>query len=388
MYRSAGIGAEGSNGMTTDSVQLAQKLIRFASLNPPGEEKACADFVADLLSEDGFSIARHEFAPGRPSLVARLAGDAALPPLCFTGHLDVVPLGSAPWRHPPFDAVIADGKLHGRGSSDMKAGIAAFITAALAHRRDGAVFRRGLTFVITAGEETGCEGAFDLARKNALGDCALLIVAEPTSNHPVFAHKGSLRVKVSAKGKTAHSSMPEEGDNAITKITAWMSQLTQHRFAAEHPLLGRSTAAITMVGGGQNINSVPDAAWFTVDFRTLPDHDHAGLLANLAAMFGPQAAIETITDFKGFATLPDEPATAPLMDLLAARLGTRPIPSGAPYFTDASALVPGFNHAPTIVIGPGEAEQCHKTDEYCHVARIIEAFEIYHALIQRMCISA
>ncbi|MET0968533.1 MAG: M20 family metallopeptidase [Tardiphaga sp.] len=372
----------------TDSVRLAQKLIQFPSLNPPGEEKPCADFVADLLSRNGFNITRHDFAPNRPSLIARLPGTSPLAPLCFTGHLDVVPLGNAPWQHPPFEGVIADGRLYGRGSSDMKAGIAAFISAALAHLRDGAVFRRGLTFVITAGEETGCEGAFDLARKDALGDCALLIVAEPTSNHPVFAHKGSLRVKVSAKGRTAHSSMPEEGDNAITKVTTWISRLTQHRFAAEHPLLGRSTAAVTMMGGGQNINSVPDAAWFTADFRTLPDHDHAGLLADLAQMFGPEAEIETITDFKGFATSPEEPATAPLMDLLTDRLGLRPVPSGAPYFTDASALVPGFNYAPTIVIGPGEAEQCHKTDEYCHVARIDEAFDIYHALMQRMCVSA
>ncbi|MET0219048.1 MAG: M20 family metallopeptidase [Tardiphaga sp.] len=372
----------------TDSVQLAQKLIQFPSLNPPGDEKPCADFIANLLSRNGFNIMRHDFAPNRPSLVARLPGTSPLVPLCFTGHLDVVPLGNAPWQHPPFEGVIADGRLYGRGSSDMKAGIAAFISAALAHLRDGAVFRRGLTFVITAGEETGCEGAFDLARKDALGDCALLIVAEPTSNHPVFAHKGSLRVKVSAKGRTAHSSMPEEGDNAITKVTTWISRLTQHRFAAEHPLLGRSTAAVTMIGGGQNINSVPDAAWFTADFRTLPDHDHAGLLADLAQMFGPEAEIETITDFKGFATSPEEPATAPLMDLLTDRLGLRPVPSGAPYFTDASALVPGFNYAPTIVIGPGEAEQCHKTDEYCHVARIDEAFDIYHALMQRMCVSA
>jgi succinyl-diaminopimelate desuccinylase len=378
---------KGSDNMTSESVLLSQELIRFPSLNPPGDEKHCAAFVAELLSGHGFVVDRFDFALDRPSLVARLPGSTSLAPLCFTGHLDVVPLGHTPWQHPPFDGVIADGNLYGRGSSDMKAGIAAFITAALAHQRDGAMFRRGITLVITAGEETGCEGAFHLAREGALGECALLIVAEPTSNVPVFAHKGSLRVRVSATGKAAHSSMPDEGDNAISKITAWISRLTAQRFPAEHPLLGRSTAAVTMIGGGQNINTVPDAAWFTVDFRTLPDHDHAELLADLRQMFGPQADIEVITDFKGFATDPDAPATLPLMSLLTERMGRKPLPLGAPYFTDASALVPGFNNAPTIVIGPGEAEQCHKTDEYCHVGRIDEAFAIYHALIQRMCIS-
>src|SRR4051812_49381526 len=120
------------DGSMTDSVRLARELIRFASLNPPGEEKPCADFVEDLLSRNSFDVARHDFAPNRPSLVARLPGTSPLAPLCFTGHLDVVPLGNRPWQHPPFEGVITNGRLYGRGSSDMKAGIAAFISAALA----------------------------------------------------------------------------------------------------------------------------------------------------------------------------------------------------------------------------------------------------------------
>lgn len=287
---------------------------------------------------------------------------------------------------PPFAGAIEDGKLFGRGSSDMKAGIAAFISASLALRRENAVFRRGVTFVITSGEETGCEGAFHLAQLGVLGDCKLLIVAEPTSNLPIFAHKGSLRVRVSAEGRTAHSSMPELGDNAIYKVTNWISILARHRFQNEHTLLGRTTAAVTTIGGGQNINSVPDSAYFTVDFRTLPDHDHSALLVDLRRMFGPDAGLQVVTDFKGFATEPDDPAAAPLMALLTKRLGHRPAPAGAPYFTDASALVPGFGGAATVVIGPGEAEQCHKTDEYCLVERIDEAFEIYSALMRQMCI--
>jgi succinyl-diaminopimelate desuccinylase len=191
--------------MTIDAVELARKLVAFPSANPPGEEKACADFVAQLLEEHGFAVARYEFAPGRPSLIARAGGTENLKPLCFTGHLDVVPVGNAPWRHPPFAAVIADGKLHGRGSADMKSGVAAFITAACALLARGAPLRRGLTLVITAGEETGCEGAFDLARRGVLGEAELLIVAEPTSNRPIAAHKGSFRVAVTARGRSRAS---------------------------------------------------------------------------------------------------------------------------------------------------------------------------------------
>jgi succinyl-diaminopimelate desuccinylase len=369
---------------TSDSVELARKLVQFPSLNPPGDEKACADYLAHLLRQAGLEVELHEFASGRPSMVARLGGTTDLKPLAFTGHLDVVPLGEKPWSSPPFAAEIRDGKLVGRGSSDMKAGVAAFVIATIAQaKRNKPV--RGITLVITAGEETGCEGAFHLARVGSLGKAELLIVAEPTSNLPIIAHKGSVRLRITAKGKSAHSSMPELGDNAIYKVAEWIRRIEALRFEDSHPLLGNTTASVTTVSGGQNINSVPDSAGFTVDFRTVPSHDHGELVTEIQRVCGKEAAIEVVTDFKGFATAPSHTAIEPLMGILEERLGNRPNPIGAPYFTDASALVPGFDNVPTVVIGPGEAAQCHQTDEFCYVHQIDEAFEIYTALIRRMC---
>ena len=272
--------------MPSDAVRLAQKLIQFPSLYPPGNEKACAEFVAHHLESMGFPVETYEFAPGRPSLVARLGGSFGGEPLAFTGHLDVLPVGAAQWHFPPFDAVLDEGALHGRGSCDMKSGIAAFITAAARLQAEGAVLRRGLIFVITAGEETGCEGAFDQAKRRILGEAELLIVAEPTSNQPVIAHQGSLRDVVTARGRTAHSAMPHEGENAISKVVGWITCIEAHRFEKIHPLLGRTTAVTTTIVGGQNVNSVPDTASFTVDFRTLPDDDHAALLNLLRDLFG------------------------------------------------------------------------------------------------------
>ena len=369
-----------------DAVALAQDLVRFPSLNPPGDEKACVEYVGRLLRGLGFSVESFDFAPNRPSLVAKMAGTFPDKPLCFTGHLDVVPIGSAPWRYPPFEGVVADGALHGRGSCDMKSGIAAFIAATADLLKQGIRLRRGLTFVITAGEESGCEGAFDLCRRRVLGEAELLVVAEPTSNRPVIAHKGSLRLAVTARGTTAHSSMPEEGDNAISKAVKWISRLQAHSFDCSHPLLGPTTAVVTTITGGQNINSVPDIARFTIDFRTLPEDSHSGLQRELQTMFGEEAEIQVITDFRGFSTPPDSPALRPLIDLLSRRFGRPPRLHGAPYYTDASALVPGFANAPTVVIGPGQSQQCHKTDEHCPVADIETAKEIYSELIHGMCL--
>jgi succinyl-diaminopimelate desuccinylase len=372
--------------MTLNSVALAQDLIRFPSLNPPGQEKDCAAFIAALLRRWGFSVTSHDFAPDRPTLVAHLAGTSDEKPLCFTGHIDVVPLGAAEWTHPPFGGVVEDGRLYGRGASDMKAGVAAFLAAACNLVADGHRFHRGITLVITAGEETGCEGAFHVARAGVLGPSALLVVAEPTENEPVFAHKGSLRVAVTARGRTAHSSMPEEGVNAVEAAVGWIAALRDHAIPGAHPLLGRATACVTTIRGGENINSVPDLAEFTIDLRTLPDQDHDGIVAGLGRLFGPEAEIRVVTSFPGFSTAVDDPDAAPLVALLEASRGRPVVPAGAPYFTDASALVPGFGHPATIVLGPGEAAQCHKTDEFCRVDRILEAEAIYRDLILRLCV--
>ena len=125
-----------------------------------------------------------------------------------------------------------DGRLYGRGSSDMKAGIAAFVEAV--RKNSSNRLSRGITLVITSGEETGCQGAFDLARRDVLGSASLLIVAEPSSNELILAHKGSLRLAITSSGKTTHSSMPHLGDNAIYKAANWISRLERLEIAKDN----------------------------------------------------------------------------------------------------------------------------------------------------------
>lgn len=137
-----------------DALELTRELLRFNTINPPGEERACAQRLGELLEQAGFAVGSYEHAPGRTSLVARLVGSSARAALCFAGHIDTVPLGGTPWKWDPLAGEIADGRLYGRGSSDMKSGVAAFVTVAchLADRLDGTP---GLVLVIVAGEETG-----------------------------------------------------------------------------------------------------------------------------------------------------------------------------------------------------------------------------------------
>jgi succinyl-diaminopimelate desuccinylase len=369
-----------------NAVELTRDLVRFNTINPPGNERACAEHVARLLEGAGFTVAFHEFAPARTSLVARLGGASGDPPLCFTGHIDVVPLGAAPWTPDPFAAEIRGERLYGRGSSDMKSGVAAFVAAALrlAPRLRGT---SGIVLVITAGEETACEGARHLAAlPNALGAAGAIVVAEPTSNQPCVGHKGALWLEARTQGVTAHGSMPERGVNAIYKAARAALALEAFRFdAAPHPVLGAPTLNLGTIRGGLNVNSVPDAATLGVDIRTIPEQKHGALRDRLAEHLGDDVAVTIVSDAEGVWTDPEEPWIQQVFDVAERVAG---VPRGvrtAPYFTDASILTPAYGSPPTVILGPGEAGLAHQTDEYCVTARIEEAVEVYVELARRWC---
>ena len=366
------------------ALELTQALVRFDTINPPGNERLCAEHLGSILNDAGFAVSYHEFAETRTSLVARIGGDADAKPLCFTGHIDTVPLGAASWSVDPFAADIADGKLYGRGTSDMKSGVAAFVVAAIRLARELET-GPGMVLIITAGEETGCEGAYHLAGLgNVLGDAGAIVVAEPSSNLPFIGHKGALWLKAVANGLTAHGSMPELGVNAIYKAARTISQLEDFDFnVARHPVLGKPTLNVGTVHGGMNINSVPDRAEVGIDIRTLPDQDHGDLCAHLSSYLGDEIAVEPIVDVGSVWTDPAEDWMLDVFDVMAEILGKMPEVCTATYFTDAAALTPAYGGPPTVILGPGEAAMAHQTDEYCVVDRIDQAVDAYVEIAKR-----
>src|SRR6188768_1159667 len=164
-----------------DAVQLTRKLLEFNTINPPGAEEACARYLGDLLEAAGFRVQYSTFASGRASLIAQIGAPQSKPALGFTGHIDTVPLGAAAWKNHAFGASLEGGRLYGRGSSDMKSGVAAFVVAALA-QAERLRESPGVTLVLTADEECGCGGAAHLARETSLlGRVGALLVGEPTA---------------------------------------------------------------------------------------------------------------------------------------------------------------------------------------------------------------
>jgi len=364
------------------AVALTRELVRFDTVNPPGNERPCAERVGASLEAAGFAVTYHAFGPGRASLVARI-GRGELP-LCFTGHLDTVPLGAARWSRDPHAGEMEGGRLYGRGASDMKSGVAAFVVAAT--RLAPHLARTpGLVLVVTAAEETGCEGAAALAaRSGALGDAGAIVVAEPTANYPFVGHKGALWLRAQTTGVSAHGSMPERGVNAIYKAARAVTQLERFAFDVRpHAVLGGPTLNVGVIRGGLNVNSVPDACVFEIDIRTIPDQKHGQILERLGERLGEDVALETVTGAEGVWTDPQHPWVRQVFELAAPIVGARPEVRGAPYFTDASYLTPAYGNAPTVIVGPGELHLAHQTDEYCLVERIEQAADLFTEIGRR-----
>ena len=367
-----------------DPVELTRTLVAFDTINPPGDERPCAEHLGRLLEDVGFTVSYHEFAERRTSLVARIGGSSETTPLCFTGHIDTVPLGATPWTVEPFAGEISDGKLYGRGTTDMKNGVAAFVVAVLRLGRELAA-GPGVILVITAGEETGCEGAYHLAGlADVLGEAGAIVVAEPSSNQPWIGHKGAIWLTARTTGVTAHGSMPEQGVNAVYKAANAIGKLEDFDFnIAPDTILGKPTLNVGTVHGGLNFNSVPDMAEIGIDIRTTPGQDHATILSNLSGYLGDGVELETVVDVGGVLTDPANEWMQEVFDIMSGILGSRPEPHTAAYFTDASALAPAYGGAPTVILGPGEATMAHQTDEYCIVNRIGEAVEAYTEIARR-----
>jgi succinyl-diaminopimelate desuccinylase len=370
-----------------DPRTLTRDLLAFNTINPPGMERACARHLGVLLEGVGFAVAYHEFAEGRTSLIATIGGGDAKAPICFTGHIDTVPLGAAKWSHDAFAGETDGDKVYGRGSTDMKSGIAAFVIAAIElapHLARGP----GLTLVITAGEEIGCEGAKFLADHRLLGRAGAIVVAEPTANYPYVGHKGLAWFEIETHGVTAHGSMPEVGDNAIVKMAQVIGDLDTFRFPIEtHAVMGQPTMNIGTIRGGLNTNSVPDEACITLDTRTVPGIDHVHLCKSLEHLLAPRgASVRKIVDCAPLYTEPQDAWIQEVFEACAPFLDARPEPRTITFSTDGADLKRGFGGAvPAVILGPGEPKLAHQTDEWCSMHRIEQSVDLFRTLMRRWC---
>lgn len=363
-------------------ISLTKELIRFNTINPPGKEEEIAKYVGAILTDHGFLVEFPKYDEGRLNVIATKGLSESADPIVLTGHLDVVPLGAKKWKTDPLNAIIIGDKLYGRGSTDMKAGVAAMVIAAIESFEHKAP-NGGVKLIFTANEELGCQGAQHLCDSGYdIGGASAIVVGEPTSNMPYIGHKGGLYLTARTSGVTAHSSMPELGDNAIYKAARAIVKIEKLKFDVEKDeLLGYPTINVGRIDGGLNLNSVPDKAEFTIDVRSTTKHENKEALQLLTETLGNEVTLEKMVDLNAISTSETHPFIRLVSKICSFDFGQKNIKKSAPFLTDASVLTPWLNHAPTVILGPGELHMAHQTDEFCYVRKIEEVVGLYKKII-------
>ncbi|MFH0756964.1 MAG: M20 family metallopeptidase [Bacteroidota bacterium] len=365
-----------------DVISLTRDLLNFNTINPPGNEAEIAQYIGNLLSTHGFQVNLPEYEKKRLHLVAEKGVGGPKAPLVFSGHFDTVPLGDRSWTRDPFAGEMDGNKIYGRGSSNMKSGLAEMIIAAIESMAEINP-EGGIRLIFSAGDELGCQGVQQLINTyKGLWEARAVIVGEPTANIPAIGHKGALDLNAVSKGKTAHSSMSEMGENAIYKAAKCISRIEEFRFGVGIDLLlGLPTINVGKMQGGMNLNSVPDHAEFSIDVRSTTMIEHDQILEMLIQELGEEAMLETLFDLNPVSTQEEDPFVQLVYDVCKIDRQDDTWPRALPYTTDGSVLQRFYGGVPTIILGLGEPGMAHKTDEYCSIKKLNQAVSIYKNII-------
>jgi succinyl-diaminopimelate desuccinylase len=367
-------------------IDLTSSLVAVGTPNPPGNEAAVAGILRDALARWSPSWTEVEPAPGRLSLIARLGAPGRRPTLIVNGHTDVVPVVPERWARDPFSPTVVDGRLYGRGSADMKGGVAAAICALATLESAGSRPSCDLVFQFVADEERGgALGTRVLMESGMLvGDACL--VPEPTSLAVCVAERGLLQGEILVKGRPGHGSRPREGVSAIEHAAQIVLALHAADFGdPEHSLLGRPTANIGMVQGGTALNIVAEQARVGFDRRLLPgatmDDGVAGLRERIqaAGLDDVDYEIEVDDYGEGSEMSADHPFAELVRKCVTVATGRRPATIGMTFTTDARFLR-NQGGIPAVVCGPGDVAQAHGIDEWVEVSQLVQATVAYAEL--------
>ena len=365
------------NSLKEELLYILKRLIQIPTENPPGKTIEVVNFLANevFLEEEGFQneiVSYIENGIELHNLITKIGSGKNK--IFFSGHFDVVPVGDqSKWIYPPFSAKEVDGKVHGRGSADMKGGITSLIgVMKLIKTNPNFLNNFQLVFLGSADEETGMSGSLTLAKRGYLDNAHLLIVAEPTNLNIGIAEKGLLWIKLKIYGKSAHGSMPNEGINAIEGALKIIPQLYNCLESKENKILGGSTLNIGKIFGGTKINVVPDYTELEVDFRLIPEQSHENMINKLNNIKSEPCKIEVEISKKHPSLQSD--INHPFIQNLRKFSNTKCI--GLPYATDAVNFVNSYDTIPFVIFGPGNPNIVHKINEYISIEQVFQATEL------------
>jgi len=375
-----------------DLIKLTQSMVRIPSVNPPGDEEDLAEFLVQKLKSYGFLSKLVDVKSKRPNVLATLSGKKMGKTILINGHMDVVPVGDlSAWMFDPFSGTLHQGRIYGRGSVDMKGGLAAAIIAAKTFADVyGEDFAGSIIIAGVVDEEDAGIGSKKLVQ-NVKADMA--IVAE-ASDHSIYrAHKGVLWFEITTRGKALHSSRVRSGnfENAIYKMSRVVNTLEDYLAVLEkkeNSLVGNPTINVSIIRGGTKTNIVPDSCTITVDRRLLPNEDPKVALEEIRKLLVSKTKFKNL-EFRvtlareGSVIKEDEPIVKLTRDAVQDVTGKQPKVTGCVATTDMSFLV-NQGKIPTVVYGPGSLEQAHVANEYVEVDELLKAAKVYATVFEKV----
>jgi len=367
--------------------KLLEQLVSAAPTLENGELQA-AEVLKGYFEHHGLDAEIDVWEGTRANVLMLLKADgcaASRGPLLIAAHLDVVPAAAGNWSVPPFTATERQGRIYGRGTTDMLGGVAAVSAALVETAQHRKQLRGDILFAVTAGEETDSCGAKRFVRqyRSRFANPVGVLIPEPTDLKIMRAHRGILWLKIVAQGRTAHGSMPHLGINAILKINALLNRLSSLTIPhTPHPLLGGCSMSVNRIAGGSGTNIVPETCAIEIDIRTLPGQKPAAIIEQFDALLAEMAA--TDTEFKAktsvlrLAGAIETPQDNPFVQAVCKAVETDQ--AGAVGFTTDG---PYFSPlGPVLIFGPGKPEFCHKPDEYIEINDLSRAKNLYQNIFR------
>jgi succinyl-diaminopimelate desuccinylase len=363
--------------------KVLSKLIQAETTADKGE-LAAAEIISAELDRSGIDSRIDNWDGIRANITAQIQSSGQKGALLFACHLDVVPPGEVSWKHPAFGATESDGKIYGRGSTDMKGGIAAIVTAIGEIVNSGTKLQGDIIFFGAAGEETdSCGAKRFVSNCSWLPDIAGVVLPEPTDFEIITAHRGMLWLKVHTFGKAAHSSAPQLGVNAIASMKSVLDELENFKIRFEpHEQLGECSMSINTIAGGQAMNVVPDKCEIGIDIRTVPGQNHQDIINDLQKIFAkikqknPQFKAG-VSIFRGVGALETDTECDFVRDFCSV--------TGIKKTTSVGFTTDGPHFAsldlPVVIFGPGKPHLAHKPDEYIDISDVEKGVEYYKNII-------
>lgn len=359
-----------------DPVALLGELIRIPSADPPGGELDVARRVHAEMLRLGIEAELDEFLPGRANVVGRIRGRGDRAPLVFSSHMDTVPVGDQPWAFDPLAGDLVDGHVRGRGASDMKSALVAFLAAAALIRAQSEPLAGDVILAFTAGESADCLGARRLVDQGFQAQIGAFLCGEPSSLDIIVAEKAILWLEAEATGQLGHVS-GAAGVNAIDLMVDFLGRLNGIALDVPgHPLLSPPSVNVGRITGGTTINITPDRCTAGIDIRFGPAGDPEAVTAQIAAV-APEGVTLRRLDFKpAVDEAPDSAFVAACSAATAGETGRNPQILGVSYYSDAAILLDGHD-APFAILGPGTLGMSGQTNETIPAGNVMAAARIY-----------